>query len=615
MFMSRPWYKFYPDKVPPSIEYPEIPLYDLLKNTAKLYSNREAIFYMGERIKYGDLLKKSYQFANALYSLGVRKGDRVALMLPNAPQYVIAYFGTLLVGGIVTQISPMFVERELLFTLNDANAKVLICLDVHYEKVKTILPQTILQHVLITSVKDFLPFLKKILYPFVQQKKEAQTTKITYNDVFMDFYTLQRRSSSAEPVEPPINPKEDVAVLQYTGGTTGTPKGAMLTHYNLVVNAVQSAYWINEKGEKHVKIVGVLPLFHIFGLTTVLNLSALIGGSMLLFPRFEPEILLKTIHHEKPKYFPGAPTMFNAIVHYSNVHKYKLTSLEACISGSAPLPEEVQNRFEKITDSRIIEGYGLTETSPITHANPFKGFRKNGSVGLPFPDTDVVIVDPDTYEPLPVGSVGELAIRGPQVMKGYWNKPEETRKAFIGKWFLTGDIGMIDDDGYFYVIDRKKDMINAAGYNVFPVEIEEVLYMHPAIQEAAVVGVPDAYRGETIKAYIVLKQGLTVKEKQLDAFCRSYLAPYKVPRYYEFVPSLPKTMVGKVLRRELREDAMKKHQEGIPFTDDEYMLADEAIDNIYDVSIEDDSLDAYHQKHQTDIDKKEESDVVQNHVK
>ncbi|MBE3595544.1 MAG: long-chain fatty acid--CoA ligase [Hydrogenibacillus sp.] len=555
--MDKPWLRHYPPEVPPTLEYPEMPLYRPLLESASRYPHREAIYFMGKRITYRALLQEAYRFMHVLSEFGIRKGDRVAIMLPNSPQYVIAYYATLMLGGIVVQTNPLYVAREIEDQMNDAGAKVLIALDLHLPRIAEVIERTPLESVVFTSLKDYLPFPKNVLYPAMQKRKGQPLPRIPDDPRYHVWRTVMAAAPETPLQAAEIDPKNDVALLQYTGGTTGTPKGVMLTHYNLIANTVQARAWMYRAREGTDKVVGALPFFHVYGMTTVLNFGVYMASTMILFPRFDATEVLKTIHKERPTFFPGAPTMYIALIHHPDIQKYDLTSIDACISGSAPLPLEVQTRFEALTGGRIVEGYGLSETSPVTHANPIYGFRKTGSIGLPWPDTDVRILDPATHEPLSPGAVGEVAIRGPQVMKGYWNRPEETARTFVDGWLLTGDVGRMDEDGFFYIVDRKKDMIIAGGYNIYPREVEEVLFTHPAIQEAAVVGVPDPYRGETVKAFVVLKPGATVTEKELDAFCRSKLAAYKVPRIYEFRSELPKTAVGKVLRRVLADEARR----------------------------------------------------------
>src|SRR5690625_3467078 len=359
-----------------------------------------------------------------------------------------------------------------------------------------------------------------------------------------------------KPVE--VNPKEDLALLQYTGGTTGKPKGVMLTHYNLVANVEMCATWMYKLSDENEVVLGVLPFFHVYGMTTVMNLSVMNAYKMVLLPKFDPVQVLKTIEKEKPTLFPGAPTIYIGLLHHPDLKKYDLSSIEACISGSAALPIEVQDQFERLTGGRLVEGYGLTETSPVTHANFLWSKRINGSIGVPWPDTEAKVLNMETLEEVNVGEVGEIAIKGPQVMVGYWNNEAETAEVLKDDWLLTGDLGYMDEEGFFYIVDRKSDMIIAGGFNIYPREVEEVLYEHEAIKEVSVAGLPDEYRGETVKAYIVLKNNYTVTEEQLDQFCRKHLAAFKVPHIYEFKDELPKTAVGKILKRQLVEEDLQK---------------------------------------------------------
>ncbi|TCS83770.1 long-chain-fatty-acid--CoA ligase [Tepidibacillus fermentans] len=554
--INRIWLSSYPKEVPHTISYPEISIPELLVNAAREYPNQDAISFMGKTIKFKELLNDVYKFAHGLKQLGVKKGDRVALLLPNTPQSVIVYYGALMLGAIVVQNNPMYTERELEHQLVDSGAEVIITLDLFYPKVENIRSKTFLKHVIVTSIKDYLPFPKNMLYN-LKLRKDGQYVPVLKKDGVCFFSRLMKRQP-VFPIHVQLDPKEDIALLQYTGGTTGIAKGVMLTHYNLVVNVIQEAHWLYRAKKGQERILGVLPFFHVFGMTSVMNLSIHLASTMILIPRFKAEEILQTIQKEKPTFFPGAPTMYIAILNHPNVKQYDLSSIEACISGSAPLPLEVQDKFEKLTGARLVEGYGLTETSPVTHANPIWEKRKIGSIGIPWPDTEAKIVDPVTGEDVELGGIGELAIKSPVVMKGYWNRPEETAKVLVNGWLLTGDMATMDDEGYFYIVDRKKDMIIAGGYNIYPREVEEVLYEHEAVQEAVVVGIPDPYRGETVKAFIVLKEGAKTNEKELDAFCRERLAAYKVPKAYEFRTELPKTMVGKILRRTLVEEERKK---------------------------------------------------------
>lgn len=496
------------------------------------------------------MLEQVDRLATALHKQGVQKQDRVALFLPNCPQSVIAYYAALRLGAIVVQINPLYVERELKYQLEDAGVEILIALDLLYPKIRNIRGTVPLKQVILTSIKDYLPFPLNRLYT-LKQFKDRSRIKIRKEEEVLYLTELIKEHPSAPPnIE--VKP-QDIALLQYTGGTTGTSKGVILTHRNLVVNAVQCRNGLPKLRDGEETVLAVLPFFHVFGMTVAMNLAIYAGFSMVLLPRFEVAKVLKAIDKYKPTFFPGVPTMYVAINNYPKLHRYDLSSLKFCLSGAAPLPLEVMERFEAITGSRIVEGYGLTEASPVTHCNPVWGLRKPGSIGFPFPDTEARIVDPVTGADLPVGEIGELVVRGPQVMQGYWRRDQETANTLKEGWLFTGDLAKMDEDGYFYIIDRKKDLIIASGFNVYPREVEEVLYEHPKILEAAVVGVPDPYRGETVKAFVVLKKDQEATEEEILDFCRKNLAAYKVPTQIEFKDQLPKTLVGKVLRRVLRE--------------------------------------------------------------
>jgi long-chain acyl-CoA synthetase len=560
MYMSnaKPWIASYPPEIAPSLEYPRVPLTYYLEQAAAEYPDNYALNFMGKRITYRELLTLSYQFAHALIKRGVKKGDRVAIMLPNSPQAVISYYGALFAGATVVMTNPLYTERELTHQLNDSGAETIVTLDQLYKRVMNVKPATPLKRLIITSVGDFLPFLKKLLYPIVQ-RKQGHNPQVEYSAEVESFLGVLKESATT-PVKTEIDPEKDLALLQYTGGTTGVAKGVMLTHSNLIANAIQCRAVLYKLKKGQERILGALPLFHVYGMTTVMNKGISLAAEIILVPRFDVKQILDLIDKWKPTLFPGAPTMYIALINHPDLKKYDLSSIEACVSGSAPLPVEVQLRFEELTGGKLVEGYGLTEASPVTHSNPIWGHRISGSIGLPWPDTDCRILDPATGEELPQGEIGELAVKGPQVMQGYWNRPEETAAILRDGWLLTGDMAYMDEKGYFYIVDRKKDMIIAGGYNIYPREVEEVLFEHPAIQEAAVIGVPDPYRGETVKAFIVLKQGQQVQEDELDRHCRQRLAAYKVPRQYEFRTELPKTMVGKVLRRQLQEEDKQRRE-------------------------------------------------------
>lgn len=553
---EKVWLAYYPKEVASSYEYPKQNLAQFMIETAEKYPQHTALIFLGKKITYEQLLKETYQFANVLNDFGVEKGDRVAIMLPNCPQSVIAYYGALMIGAIVVQTNPLYVERELEHQLNDAGAKVLVALDHVFKRVKNVLPKIEVRHTIITSLQDYLPFPKNILYP-IKAKKDGLPMEVIYDQHTHSFKELLSLAS-AKPINVKIDAENDLALLQYTGGTTGVSKGVMLTHHNLVANTLQTRAWVYRSEETKERYLAMLPFFHVFGMTALMNLSIRLAGTLILLPKFDVDMALKLIDKLKPTAFPGAPTMYMSLINHAKIKNYDLSSINICISGAAPLPGEVQETFERITGGKLIEGYGLTESSPVTHANNIWEKRKLGSIGIPFPDTIAKVVDPETGEELENGEVGELIIQGPQVMKGYWKRPEETSHALRDGWLYTGDMAKMDDDGFFYIIDRKKDVIIAGGFNIYPREIEEVLFEHPAIMDVAVVGVPDEYRGETVKAYIVVKEAATIDEKELEAFCRERLAAYKIPRIYEFRESLPKSLIGKTLRRLLVEEEKEK---------------------------------------------------------
>lgn len=558
----KKWYANYPKEIPASIQYDEKPLYSYLEESASRFPEKKALYFMGKELTFAELYTQAKQLANYLQSLGLEKDDKVAIMLPNSPQSVISYYGILMAGGIVVQTNPLYTERELEYQVNDSEAKVIICLDILVPRVSKVQENTSLQHKIVTGIKDYLPFPKNLIYPFIQKREYNMVVKVeqsTYTHVWE--YVMKTAKPNYNNVA--INPKEDLALLQYTGGTTGFPKGVMLTHYNLVSNLQMCEAWLykSEPGEE--TILAVLPFFHVYGMTTVMNFGIKQGSKIILMPKFNPEDVLKVIDKQKPTIFPGAPTIYIGLLNHPDINKYDLSSIKACLSGSAPLPVEVQEQFEEVTGGKLVEGYGLTETSPVTHANLVWENRINGSIGLPWPDTDVKIIKIGTEEEADTGEVGEIAVKGPQVMVGYWKNQEETENVLRDGWLYTGDMGYMDEDGYFYIVDRKKDMIIAGGFNIYPREVEEVLYEHPAIQEGVVVGVPDPYRGETVKAFVVVKEGKQVTEEELNTFCRENLAAYKVPRSYEFRKELPKTVIGKILRRQLIDEEVKKQEKEI----------------------------------------------------
>lgn len=556
---TQPWLAQYDPDVPKTLIYPEAPVHTLLEGAVKRHPKRPALEFLGLEMTYQELWDAARRFATALESLGVKKGDRVAVMLPNCPQFVIAFFGAAQIGAVVVNTSPLYVARELEHQLRDSGAETLVVLNLFYPRYREIASTVPVKRVIVTSISDFLPFPKNMLYP-VKARREGNWVEVKPEQHIFFFKRLLEKYP-AQPARVGISP-DDLALLQYTGGTTGTPKGAMLTHRNLMANVSQAAAWTPHLKDGAEVTLGVIPFFHVYGMTIAMNLSVKAAAKIVLLPRFNTKDVLDAIQKHKVTMFPGVPTMYVAINNHPEVSKYNLSSVDICLSGAAPLPLEVAQTFERITGGKLLEGYGLTETSPCTHNNPIHGSRRAGSIGLPLPGIDCRIVDADG-NPLPAGEIGELAIQGPNVMRGYWQRPEETAQAIkdaldggatSGRWLMTGDMARMSADGYFEIVDRKKDMIAASGYNVYPREVEEVLYQHPSIKEAVVVGVPDTYRGETVKAFVVLKDGETVTQNQILEFCKLRLSPYKVPKLLEFRTELPKTLIGKILRRALLEE-------------------------------------------------------------
>ncbi|RLI30461.1 long-chain fatty acid--CoA ligase [Candidatus Bathyarchaeota archaeon] len=561
MAEKKPWLKFYPEGVPASIDYPKITLPQMLKNTAKKYPNHTAIIFESYKMTYSELSEAVDRFATALHSLGISKGDKVAIFLPNIPQFVIAYYGILTVGGVVTAINPLYKEREVERQLNDSEAKAIVTLDLLYPIVEKVWEKTKVEHVIVASIKEYLPPVKRVLGTLL---KKIPMRKVEPRPGVHFFKELIERYPP-EPPEVEINPQEDLAVLQYTGGTTGVPKGAMLTHFNLVSNAVAATYWLRSEEAKEVHM-GILPLFHIYGMTVAMNSPIYGAGTVVLIPRFDPEKILSAIEKYKITVFCGVPTLYAMLINFPKVAKYDLSSVKFCISGAAPLPPEVQKRFMELTGAVLVEGYGLTEAAPVTHANPLDPTMKTvkiGTIGIPWPDTDAKIMDAETGEKeLPPGEVGELVVKGPQVMKGYWKMPEETKAVLRDGWLYTGDLAVMDEDGYFRIVDRKKDLIKYKGYSVYPRELEDVLYEHPAVKLCAVVGKPDPVAGEIPKAFIVLKPEYEgkVSEEEIIKWISERVAAYKRIREVEFRKELPVSAVGKVLRRVLRDEERRKAQ-------------------------------------------------------
>lgn len=545
--MEKPWFKSYEEGVPKHIDIPQVLITDFLEESASKFPQNTALTFIGKKITYSQLKDLVSSFAGGLREKGIKEGSKVSIMLPNCPQFVICYYAILKLGGVVVQTNPLYVEDEIEKILSDSGAECIITLDLLYPRVSSVCARIKCKSMIITSIKDYLPFPLSLLYPL-----KAKPPKVNYSEHVWKFLDLLKQPKVTETIGKP----ENIAMLQYTGGTTGGFKGAMLTHTNLVTNTLQSISWLVDSVPGEEVILAAIPFFHVYGMTIALNLGMKLAANLVLIPKFEVKKILKSIPKHKPTIFPGVPKMYMALNDHPDVKKYNLKSISICISGSAALPVEVKKRFEELTNANLVEGYGLTEASPSTHCNPLKGQNKLGSIGLPFPNTDSKIMDIETgTKEMPVGEIGELVIKGPQVMQGYWNLEQDTKDSLRDGWLYTGDIAKTDEDGYFYIVDRKKEMIlSPSGFNVYPRDIEEVLYAHPKIQEAAVVGIPTE-KGEAIKAFIVLKEELS--EDEIIEYCKEKLAKYKIPEFIEFKDELPKSMIGKILKKELLKEYKK----------------------------------------------------------
>lgn len=549
---SFPWVAHYPPGVAWDHAIEMSPLPDLLARSVELYSDRPAMDFLDRKWSYGDLGDLVDRAAQGFQELGVKPGVHVGLFLPNCPYFVIAYYAILKVGGTVVNFNPLYAERELKHQVEDSMVEMMVTLDLKqlHDKMLAMLAQTRLKKIVVCSMAKSLPTMKGLLFPIARAKEVAS---IPRDDRHVRWESLIDNSGRPKPVA--IDPKNHIAVLQYTGGTTGVPKGAMLTHANLVANVQQAALWFPGAKLGEEKFLGVIPFFHVFAMTAVMNFGLYLGAELILLPRFEIAGLLKAINDKKPTFFPAVPTIYTAINTHKSREKYNLRSIKYCVSGGAALPVEVKATFERLTGCKLVEGYGLSETSPVACVNPPEGVNKTASIGLPLPQTVIEIVSlEDSTQAMPIGSRGEVVIRGPQVMKGYWNKPEETQAVLDAQGrFRTGDVGYMDEDGYTFLVDRIKDIIIAGGYKLYPRHIEEAIYMHPAVEECIVGGIPDTYRGETVKAWIKLRAGEgTLTEEQLREFLGDKLSPLEMPKFIEFrADPLPKTMIGKLSRKAL----------------------------------------------------------------
>lgn len=555
---DRPWIKNYDEGVPATLEYPEIVSHQIFEETASRYPNATCTIFNGATLTYREVDDLSDRLAAGLYGLGVKKGDKVGLFIPNTPQFVIAYYALLKLGAIVVATNPLYTPREIEHQVNDAGVEVMILMTNNYEKVKELQSRTRIRQIIATNIKEMLPPVLRLLFTLAKEKKAGFRVTLRDNDLWMMDLIARHKAEERPKVD--IGP-DDTALFQYSGGTTGLSKGVIATHRNLVRNTYQIDAW-NPSGREGEEIVLMaIPLYHAYGMVAGLNYGVRKAASFVMIPdpRNIPDVL-KNITKYRATIYPGVPAMYNAINNNADVKagKYDLSSIKFCISGSAPLLRETKDRFEEITGGKLVEGFGLSETPVATHCNPVLGLNKPGSIGLPLPDVDCRIVDlEDSVTVLPAGEIGELIIKGPQVMRGYHNMPTETANVLRDGWLYTGDIAYMDEDGYFFIVDRKKELIKPGGFQVWPREVEEVLQKNPKVLEVGVAGIPDAHSGEAVKAWVVLKPDETITEDELKAWCKEEMAAYKVPKVVEFVDALPRSTVGKILRREL----VRQHKE------------------------------------------------------
>lgn len=556
---KRPWLERYDEGVPTSIDYPDVPLFEFLKQSARKYPDQPCTIFKGATISYQEMDRLTDRLAAGLSDLGIRKGDRVGIFIPNTPQFVLAYFAVLKIGGVVVATNPMYTGREIKHQANDSGMELMIVMSNFYRRVKDVQSETNLKKLIVTNIKETLPPLQSFLFTVFKEKKAGFRVELEEGDLWLQDLLEDYQPEDLPEVE--VGP-DDPAIFQYTGGTTGIPKAAVALHRNLVANTLQIKSWIPTAVEGDEVVLMAIPLYHVYGMVCGMNFGLALGAALVMVPDARDiEDVVINLEKYNASIFPGVPALYNAINNFPDVKagKYELSSIKACISGSAPLMRETKETFEDLTGGVVFEGYGLSEAPTASHCNPLQGENRTGSIGLPFPDVDAKIIDlDDEVSEVPVGAIGELVIRAPQVFKGYHNMPTETRNALRNGWLYTGDIARMDEDGYFYIVDRKKEVIKPGGFQVWPREVEEIIQDHPAVLEVGVAGVPDPYRGETVKAWVVVKEGQAVTAEEIKDWCRERLAKYKIPTEIEFRDELPKTHVGKLLRRELIREHTKE---------------------------------------------------------
>jgi long-chain acyl-CoA synthetase len=558
---DRPWLKRYDQGVPQHLDYLQVPLFRLLQEAAQKYPDASCTIFKGAKISYREMDELTDRLAAGLSGLGLKKGDRVGIFMPNTPQFVMAYFAALKLGGVIVAINPLYSAREIEHQVNDAGIELMLVMSNFYNLIKEIQPKTRLRTLVVTNIKETLPPVLSFLFSLTKEKKGGFRVQLAEGDIWMQDLIGRYKASDRPKVEVGA---DDVALFQYSGGTTGISKGAIALHRNLVANALQIRCWmVNAEDGKEVVLMGI-PLFHVYGMVAGMLFAIRTGASMVMVPNpRDLKDVLTNIQKYGATIFPGVPTLYNAINNHPDVlaGKYNLSTIKACISGSAPLMRETKEKFEALTGGKVFEGYGLSEAPTATHCNPLLGENRTGSIGLPLPDVECRIISlDDEITVLPGGEIGELVVRGPQVFKGYHNMPTETANSLRDGWLFTGDIARMDEDGYFYIVDRKKELIKPGGYQVWPREVEEVISDNPKVLEVGVAGVPDPYRGETVKAWVVAKPGETLTEEEIKEWCRDRLAKFKIPTFVEFRSELPKTTVGKILRRELVREHREKEK-------------------------------------------------------
>ncbi len=560
---ERPWFKHYESEVPKSIEYPEVPLYHFIENAAAKYPDQACAIFKGSEITYAEMDEIINRLAGALAAMGVKKGTPVGIFMPNSPQFVMAFYAILKAGGIVVATNPLYTAREIEHQMKDSGTEIMLVMSNFYSMIKEVQPKTPIKTLIVTNIKEYLPGMLRFLFTLTKEKKDGHRVELGEGDYWMQ--DLLKKYSAADRPQIEMKPKDD-ALYQYSGGTTGLSKAAIATHGNLVANTLQIKSWLPSVKEGGETVLMAIPMFHVYGMVAGMSFGVAAAASLVMVPNpRDMGDVLGSISKYRPTIYPGVPAMYNAINNHPDVKagKVDVSSIKACISGSAPLMRETQVTFEELTGGKLVEGYGLSEAPTATHCNPVFGMSKEGSIGIPFPDVDARIISlDDEVTVLATGEIGELVMKGPQVMKGYLNMPTETTNAIRDGWLYTGDIAYMDEDGYFFIVDRKKELIKPSGYQVWPREVEEVIAENPKVLEVGVAGIPDAYRGETVKAWVVLKPGETLTADEVKAWCKEHMAAFKVPTHVEFRDELPKTTVGKVLRRELvRQDREKAETE------------------------------------------------------